>query len=284
MTARPRTVAARGLLAGALAGGLVGALVGALACGVSQDEELSLGEQTAREVEAQLPMVDDPAVVGFVRLLGDSIAGLTERRDLPWRFAVVNSPEVNAFAIPGGRVYVARGLIERTERLDELAGVLGHEIAHVTLRHSAEQLASQRRTNTGLAVVCSFTNLCESELARVAINVGGTAVFARHSRADEAEADSVGIHHIVRAGFDPRGIPDFFERLLAERAREPVLLDAWFGTHPLEEERIRAVRREIGRLPPGSLDGLTVDDPAFHEMKARLARLPAPLVPPPREP
>ena len=250
-------------------------LSGALACGVSQDEELALGEQTSREVESQLEIVRDAAIAGYVQALGDSIAGLTDRADLPWRFSVVNAAEVNAFAIPGGHIYVNRGLIERAEKLDELAGVLGHEIAHVTERHSAEQLESQRAANTGLAVVCGLTSLCESDLARVAINVGGTAVFARHSRGDEAEADSVGIHHVMRAGFDPRGIPDFFARLLAQREREPMLLDTWFGTHPLEEERIRAAEREIERLGPGALEGLTADDPAFHAFKARLARVPA---------
>jgi predicted Zn-dependent protease len=248
----------------------------AASCGVTQDEELALGEQTAREVEAQLPMVADPAVRDFVQALGDSIAGLTDRGDLRWRFSVVNAPEVNAFAIPGGHVYVNRGLIERAEKLDELAGVLGHEIAHVTERHSAEQLETQRKANTGLAVVCTLTSLCDNELARVAINVGGTAVFARHSRGDEAEADSVGIHHVMRAGFDPRGIPDFFGRLLEQREREPTLLDSWFGTHPLEEERVAAARREIARLEERSLEGLTRDLPVFQRFKARLAALPAP--------
>ena len=256
------------------------ALAGAAGCAVSEDEELALGEQTAREVESQLPIVRDPAIAGFVQMLGDSIARLTDRPELSWRFSVVNAREVNAFAIPGGHIYVNRGLVERAQKLDELVGVLGHEIAHVTERHSAEQLESQRTANTGLAVVCTLTSLCESDLARVAINVGGTAVFARHSRGDEAEADSVGIHHVVRAGFHPGGIPDFFARLLEERQREPVLLDAWFGTHPLEEERIEAARREIERLDPATLRGLTSNDPAFEEFKARIARLPLPPAPP----
>ncbi len=255
------------------------ALSGALACGVSQEEELALGEQTARDVEAQLAIVRDPAIAGFVQSLGDSIARLTDRAELPWRFSVVNAAEVNAFAIPGGHIYVNRGLVERAEKLDELVGVLGHEIAHVTERHSAEQLESQRKANTGLAVLCGLTSLCESDIARVAINVGGTAVFARHSRGDEAEADSVGIHHVMRAGFDPRGIPDYFARLLALREREPMLLESWFGTHPLEEERIRAARREIDRLGPGALEGLTSDLPAFRAFKARLAALPPPVSP-----
>ncbi|HEX6057572.1 MAG TPA: M48 family metallopeptidase [Gemmatimonadaceae bacterium] len=254
-------------------------LVAAGACGVSQDEELALGEQTAREVEAQLEIVRDPAIAGFIQELGDSVAGLTARPELPWRFSVVNAAEVNAFAIPGGHIYVNRGLIERAAKLDELVGVLGHEIAHVTERHSAEQLESQRTANTGLAVVCTLTSICDSEIARVAITVGGTAVFARHSRGDEAEADSVGVHHVMRAGFDPRGIPDFFGRLLAQREREPMLLDAWFGTHPLEEERIEASRRHIASLGPDALEGLTRDHPAFAGLKARLARLPAPPVP-----
>ena len=108
---------------------------------------------------------------------------------ISWRFFVVNSPEVNAFALPGGFVYVNRGLIERTSNMDELAGVLGHEIGHVVRRHSIKQMEKEQGANVGITLACVLTNICNSQAAGALINVGGTAVFARFSRQDEAEAD-----------------------------------------------------------------------------------------------
>ena len=253
------------LAAGALAG-----------CGVSEDQEAALGEQTAAEIASQLPIVDDPAVTGYLVELGAALAEATDRPALDWRFHVVNSADVNAFAVPGGYVYVNRGLIEQAESLRELAGVLGHEVNHVALRHSAEQLESQTRTQIGVGLVCSLTGWCEGAAAQVAINAAGTLWFARHSRADEAEADSAAVVTLVRAGIDPSGVPAMFARLLAARQRQPGPLDAFFASHPLEEERIAATRAHVGRLDPATLDGLVQDTPAFQAWRQRVAALPPP--------
>jgi beta-barrel assembly-enhancing protease len=251
-------------------------LLSGAACDVSEEQEVALGEQTARQIEAQLPSVDDPAVDRYINALGNSIARVTERRDLQWRFQVVDSRTVNAFALPGGFVYVNRGLIERAENLSELAGVLGHEIGHVTLRHSVDQMQKAQRTNVGLTLVCTLTSICESGAARVAINVGGSALFARFSRADESEADSVGVDYVVRAGISPAGIPAMFETLLAERDRRPGVVEAWFGTHPLEERRVDETRRLIARLSPAKTEALAVDSPEFQAFKRRVLALPPP--------
>jgi len=252
------------------------ALLALVACAVSEEEEVALGEQTARQVQAQLPSVDDPAVSRYINALGRSIARVTERRDLDWHFEVVDSRAVNAFALPGGFVYVNRGLVERAENLSELAGVLGHEIGHVTLRHSIEQMQKAQRTNVGLTLVCTLTSICESGAAQVAINVGGSAMFARFSREDEAEADSAGVDYVVRAGISPAGIPAMFETLMAERDRQPGVVEGWFGTHPLEERRVRETRRLISALGPARVDALAVDSPEFQEFKRRVLALPPP--------
>jgi predicted Zn-dependent protease len=250
------------------------------ACGVSEDQEVALGRRNAEELNAHLPLVQDAAVTAYVDSLGMAIARTTPRADLQWRFFVVNSPEVNAFALPGGFVYVNRGLIERAERLDELAGALGHEIGHVVRRHSVRQLEKQRGANVAVALGCTLTRLCEGDVARTAIQVGGAALFARYSRQDEAEADSEAVVNVVRAGIDPRGIPSLFERLLEERRSSPLRIEAFFASHPLEEDRIRATRREIAALDPQRLAGLRRDDAAYERFKARLASLPpAPEVP-----
>jgi predicted Zn-dependent protease len=241
---------------------------------VSADEEVALGRENAAQINAQLPIVADREVNDFVTGLGDDIARRTSRGDLEWHFYVVDSPEVNAFALPGGFIYINRGLIERAARLDELAGVLGHEIGHVVRRHTAEQLESQQRANAGIAIVCTLTRVCESSAARVAINVGGAALFARHSRLDESQADSDAVANVIRTGIAPDGIPLMFERLVEERRNGPTVLDAFVASHPLEEQRITRTRALIEGYDPASLEGLVQDTPEFHAFQSRLASLP----------
>jgi len=247
-----------------------------LGCEVSQDEEVQLGRRNAEQVDAQLPLVRDPVATSYVQQLGTSIARTTERSDLEWRFRIIDSREVNAFALPGGFIYVNRGLIERTDQLDELAGVLGHEIGHVVQRHSVQQLEKQTKTGVAVEIGCRLTDLCNSDVARAAIQVGGAALFARYSRQDEAEADSVALEYVIDAGIDPRGIPSLFEKLIEERRRSPMRIEGFFASHPLEEDRIVATQREIASLDPSTLQGLRQDDPSYQQFKAHLAGLPRP--------
>ena len=249
-------------------------------CDVSEDEEVALGRQAADEIAAQVPLVRDPALVAYLDGLGRALAAQTPRAGLEWHFAIVDSDQVNAFALPGGFVYVNRGLIAHAEDLSELAGVVGHEIGHVALRHSADQMESQQRTSAGVGIVCALTGWCESGAAQVAIQVAGQAWFARHSREDEREADSVAVETLARTGYAPSGVPEMFGRLLAERQRAPLGVEQWFASHPLEEERIVATRAHVARLDPAALEGLVEDDAAFQAFKARLAALPPPPQPP----
>jgi predicted Zn-dependent protease len=255
----------------ALAGVLASMLLG---CNVSQDEEVELGRRNAEQVEAQLPLVHDAVASNYVQALGASIARTSTRQDLDWRFRIVDSRQVNAFALPGGFIYVNRGLIERAERLDELAGALAHEVGHVVLRHSARQIEKQTKTGVAVELGCRLTDLCNSDVARAAIQVGGAALFARYSRHDEAEADSEAVQLVVEAGIDPAGIPTLFRRLLEERRRSPARIEVFFASHPLEEDRIVATEREIAALAPSLPEGLRQDDPSYQAFKMHLARLP----------
>ena len=251
------------------------ALMGALsACGISQQQEVQMGQEYAQQINSQLPIVSDPEVNRYINLLGDQIASKTSRADLDWRFYVVDSREVNAFAVPGGFIYVNRGLIERTGQLDELAGVLGHEIGHVVRRHSVQQMEKQTKTGVAVELGCRLTDLCNSEVARAAIQVGGAALFARYSREDEAEADSEAVAYVIDAGIDPQGIPTLFKRLIEERRRSPGRIEGFFASHPLEEDRVVATEREIAALDPTVLQGLRQDDPSYQTFKAHLASLP----------
>jgi predicted Zn-dependent protease len=244
-------------------------------CAVSQQQEVQMGQQYAAQIAQQLPLINDPEVVRYVNVLGDSLAHVTNRRDLDWHFYVVNSSEVNAFAVPGGYVYVNRGLIERATSMDELAGVLGHEIGHVVQRHTVKQMQKQQGTSIGVTLACILTQVCNNEASNTAINLGATALFAKFSRGDEAEADQEGFKNVVRAGISPNGLVTMFQKLIAERAATPGAVDAWFATHPLEEDRIAEVQRLINTLTPAQLAPLTKDSENFHSFKSRLATLPA---------
>src|SRR5215210_8462808 len=157
-------------------------VVSVTACGVSQQQEIQMGQDYSQQINAQLPIVSDPEINRYINVLGDQIASRTSRADLDWRFYVVDSREVNAFAVPGGFIYVNRGLIERTENMTEVAGVLAHEIEHVVQRHTVKQMEKAQGANIGLTLACVLTNVCNSQVAQAGINIAGTAVFAKFSR------------------------------------------------------------------------------------------------------
>jgi predicted Zn-dependent protease len=202
-----------------LAAGLL-ALSGCLA---STQQEVDLGDQYAAQVAQQLPIIQDPEVARYIKVLGDSLASVADDRNLKWTFMVIDQAEINAFAVPGGHIYVYRGLIERTANLSELAGVIGHEIAHVTQRHSIHQMRDQQVANIGVTVGCILApSVCNNQVGGAAINVAAGAGFAKFSRDDEAEADRLGVKFVTRAGVDPRGMPSMFRTLIAERKARPV--------------------------------------------------------------
>ena len=252
-----------------------------VACGISQQQEVQMGQEYAQQINAQLPIVQDPELNRYINVLGDSISRLTSRRDLDWHFFIVDSKEVNAFAVPGGFVYVNRGLIERADKMDEVAGVLGHEIGHVVRRHTVKQMEKEQGANVGITLACVLTGVCNSQVAGAAIQLGGGALFARFSRQDESEADQEGFNNVVHAGISPEGMVSMFRKLLEERKTRPAGVEAWFITHPLEEDRITAVQARINQIPPSTLANLGTDTRNFHIFKARLLSLPP--SPPPRQ-
>ena len=248
----------------------------AAACGVSTQQEVQMGQEYSAQINAQLPIVQDAEINRYVNVLGDSIANLADSRGLDYHFFVVNAAEVNAFAVPGGFVYVNRGLIDRTTNLSQLAGVLGHEIGHVVRRHSVKQMEKAQGANIGVVLGCTLLNVCNSQAASAAIQIGGSALFAKFSRDDEREADAEGVKNVVRAGINPRGIPEMFQILLNERQRNPGAVEGWFATHPGEEERIQETEALIAQYDPAILRTLTTNTSNYANFKARVRSLPAP--------
>lgn len=245
-------------------------------CYVSQNEERAIGAEDAAQVDSAVPLIRDSTITAYVAALGKSMAARTSRADLDWRFAVVDSRQVNAFALPGGFIYVNRGSIEQADRMDELAGVIGHEIGHVVRRHSVKQLEQREGGRVALVLLCTMTNACGSLGGRVAIAVGANAVVAQYSQHDEAQADSEGVVNTLRAGIDPEGLPSFFQRMLDSQKVQPTAVDAFFATHPTNQVRVDATRAQIAELHLDSHRNLLRDSPEFHQIQARLRALPPP--------
>jgi predicted Zn-dependent protease len=243
-------------------------------CAVSTRQEVDMGANYAQQIAKELPLIQDAELNRYINVLGDSIARIADSRNLDWQFFIVDSKDVNAFAVPGGFIYLNRGLIERATNMSQVAGVLGHEIGHVTMRHSIQQMQKAQGANIGVTAVCVLTSICNSQASQAAINIGANVAFASFSRKDEDEADNEGVKYMIAAGLDPSGIPEMFQILLDERKTKPDALETWFRSHPLEESRIAAARARIAAYPPAQLVGLMKDSPNFQAFKTRLAALP----------
>ncbi|HET7456814.1 MAG TPA: M48 family metallopeptidase [Gemmatimonadaceae bacterium] len=250
----------------------------ASAAGVSTQQEVQMGAQEAQQVDAQLPMLNDATVDQYVNALGTQIASRTSRSDLAWHFAVVNTSDVNAFALPGGYVYVNRGVIENAANASELAGVLGHEIEHVVRRHSVKQMAEVQNANIGVALGCALARICENQAVGAAVNVAGGAYFAKNSRADEKQADDGGFQNVIRAGYNPTGMLTFFQKLMQmEQASGGGSggASSWFSDHPGTQDRIADIQGMLSQLSPQQLSSLATDTPEYQRIRQRVLSMPA---------
>lgn len=230
---------------------------------ISLEEEWQLGQQLSQEIARQVRINNDPTLNAYVRQMGQRIVSKTNMANLPWNFYVVDDPSINAFAVPGGHVYVHTGLIANSDNASELAGVMAHEISHVLARHSTEQISRQYGLQMLASVVLGQN---PGQLAQIAASIVGGGALARFSREAEREADELGIQAMHAAGYDPRGMASMFEELLEHRQGSPGRVEQFFSTHPLTEERIEAARRRAQQLGTA---GTTVDEPGFQDARRR---------------
>jgi beta-barrel assembly-enhancing protease len=243
------------------------------ACGgVSPDEEAAIGAEYVRQLEGEVTLIRDPAAVAELNRFGRELAARADSTGREYTFYLVDSPEVNAFAVPGGHIFVNRGLIENADQASEFAGVLGHEIAHVTERHGIEQMKKQRGAGALVTIVYVLLGREPGMVEQIAIQAGGAAVFARYGREAEREADQRAVHTLPAAGYDPEGMATFFEDLLEEQQREPTLLDGWFASHPTSQERVRNARAMIQTLNVDTAR-LADDTPEYQSFRARVRAL-----------
>lgn len=275
-----RPSAARARLARGARLAIAAAALPLLAACIGDEREKEIGDRVASQVNAQVPLVQDGPTVRYVNDLGRMIARHSARPDLEYRFYLVDTDAVNAFALPGGHIYVNRGLVERTRNVSELSGVLAHEIGHVAARHGARNLQRHLRTGSMVSILYKLILGREPEiLDQDALKLGGALWSAANSRADEAEADRLAVEYLVATGVDPKGMLTFLDALLTEERATPAGQPAmqWFSTHPTTESRIDRTRAHIGEVMPGAPSGLATDNASYPEFLARLRALPRPL-------
>jgi len=231
---------------------------------VSEAQEIEMGRQADAAVAQTIGLYADPVWQRYIQQFGARLAATSERPNLPWTFRVVDDPAVNAFAVPGGFVYVTRGLLAHLTSEAELASVVGHEIGHVTARHTVAAMSKQQIIGLGLAL----GSLASSKVAKYA----GTAnealgiLFLKFSRDDESQADMLGLRYMRRADFDPRQMPEVFRMLdrLGE-AEGGSRLPTWLATHPSPGNRVTAINQQIAALPQ-DFSGTSVNRDSYERL------------------
>jgi predicted Zn-dependent protease len=214
---------------------------------ISEDQEIAMGREAAQQVETSLGYVDDAELQQYVANIGTELARDSERPELPWEFHVVDDPVPNAFALPGGYIFITRGLVSLMNSEAELAAVLGHEIGHVTARHSVNQLSRAQLAQLGLGLGMIVAPELQ-QLGNLA-NAGLGLLFLKYGRDDERQADSLGFRYMLDDGYDVHEMEDVFAALQASgklAGQSPV--PSWLASHPSEPDRIAAVRERIDNL------------------------------------
>ena len=236
----------------------------------SIEREIGLGKQMAQEVERETKIVDDPVISEYVNRLGQNIVRNSDAK-VPFTIKVIDSDEVNAFALPGGFMFVNTGLILRADNEAELAGVLAHEIAHVAARHGTKQATRGELANFAsipLIFMGGWAGYAIRQAAGLAVPMG----FLTFSRAMESQADHLGLEYVYKAGYDPTAFVTFFERIETMEKKKPGEVAKVFSTHPMTASRIASAQKEI-QDEFEAQPQYVVDTSEFHDVRSRLAML-----------
>ena len=244
---------------------------------ISLEKEIQLGAQFAQLFEETARLVEDPVVTEYVDRLGQKIVKHSDAK-VPFVVKVVDSEEVNAFALPGGYLYVNKGLILEADNESELAGVLAHEIAHVTARHATERMSKAQVLQFAALPALFVGGGLAGYGIQNGLGLGLNLAVLGITRKSEAEADQLGTQYLWNTEYDPHGFITFFEKLQARQKDKPGKFASFFRTHPTPESRIEKVQKEISFLPPKQ--EYLVSSSEFERVKARLIEIDNPRVKP----
>ena len=234
------------------------------------DKEVALGRQLAAEVDREAKFIDDPVITEYVNRVGQNIV-LHSDAKVPFTIKVIDSDEVNAFALPGGFFYVNKGLILAADNEAEMAGVMAHEIGHVAARHAMENQAKGMLAEIGLMAGSIFLGGLGGMLINQGAQFGALLGFMKFSRSAESEADMLGVEYLWAAGYDPNAMSTMFEKLAAKNKKKPGTFSKLFETHPQSVDRMEASRALVARFP--EKEEYVVSTSEFQRVKARLLRL-----------
>ena len=218
---------------------------------MSEAQEIQIGRSQDAEVRREMGVYRDPALQEYVSTIGLRLARASERPDLPWHFTVVDSPAVNAFALPGGYIYITRGIMPFLENEAQLAGVLGHEIGHVTARHASQQYS--RATGAQLGLIFGSILLPQTRPLAQLGESGLGLLFLKYSRENEEQADGLGVKYASRTGWDPAGVPQMLTTLARiEETSDDKGVPNWLATHPAPEDRVQRVSAAVQQAEAGA--------------------------------
>ena len=235
----------------------------------SIEKEIAIGKSLAQEVERSSKMIDDPVVTEYVNRVGQNLVRNSDAK-VPFTIKVIDSDEVNAFALPGGFFYVNSGLILRAQEESELAGVMAHEISHVCARHGTRQATKGELIQLASIPAMIFIPYSMAGYAMYeGLNLAIPLTFLKFSRDAEREADFLGLQYMYKAGYDPNAYVTFFERIQADEKRRPGTIPKAFSTHPPTPDRIEAAQKEIARILPAKSEYI-VTTSEFDSVKSRL--------------
>jgi predicted Zn-dependent protease len=237
---------------------------------ISVDKEIAMGRELSAEVEKQVKLIDDPAINEYVNRVGQNLVRNSDAK-VPFTIKVVESDEINAFALPGGFFYVNSGLILAADDESELAGVMAHEIAHVAARHGTEQASKAELINFA-SIPLIFMGGVGGFALRQAAGFLIPMQFLQFSRKDEAEADYLGLQYLYKTGYDPGAAVSFFEKLQAKESAKPGSVSKMFSTHPPTGDRIEMSKKNIELILPDK-DQYVVTTSEFNQIKSQLAQL-----------
>ena len=241
----------------------------------SPQQDIELGRESAQQVEREMPLVHNTRAEAYISALGKRLASFAPGNEgYPFQFKIINDKNINAFALPGGFVYVNRGAIESADNEAQLAGVIGHETGHVVLRHGTNQVSKSYLAQAPLAILGSVfgSNSLGGIVARLGGNLAITSLMLKYSRTDESQADLIGTQILYDAGYDPNAMVEFFEKIEQESKGSSV---EFFSDHPKPENRISNVQKEIQKLG-GLRPNPKIDSPEFQAIKKILLAMPAP--------